>query len=57
MRRSRGGPYSAAVPIALELYCGVTHDFIALGRLLAEAGAAQAGIGAALLAAFDNPIA
>lgn len=47
----------AAVPVELELYRGVTHDFIKLGRVLPEAGEAQAAIGAALRAAFDiqNP--
>ena len=46
---------AAAVPIALELYRGVTHDFIKLGRVLPEAEAAQAAIGGAPRAAFDNP--
>jgi acetyl esterase len=40
------------VMVALELYRGVTHDFIKLGRLLPEAETAQAAIGAALRAAF-----
>ena len=46
---------AAGVPVALELYRGVTHDFIKLGRVLPEAEPAQAAIGAALRAAFDNP--
>ena len=46
---------AAAVPVALELYRGVTHDFIKLGRVLPEAEVAHAAIGAALRAAFDNP--
>ena len=29
---------AAGVPVALELYRGVTHDFIKMGRALAEAG-------------------
>jgi acetyl esterase len=45
---------ASLVPVELELYRGVTHDFIKLGRVLAEAEAAQAAIGAALRAAFDD---
>jgi len=45
---------AAGVPVELELYRGVTHDFIKLGRVLPEAETAQAAIGAALRAAFDN---
>ena len=45
---------TAGVPVELELYRGVTHDFIKLGRVLPEAETAQAAIGAALRAAFDN---
>ena len=45
----------AGVPVALELYRGVTHDFIKLGRMLPEADTAQAAIGAALAQAFDHP--
>ncbi|HWI10006.1 MAG TPA: alpha/beta hydrolase [Burkholderiaceae bacterium] len=45
---------AAGVPVELELARGVTHDFIKLGRVLPEAGAAQALIGAALRAAFDD---
>lgn len=44
----------AGVPVELELVRGVTHDFIKLGRVLAEAHAAQATIGAALSAAFSH---
>jgi acetyl esterase len=44
----------AGVAVQLELYRGVTHDFIKLGRMLPEAGAAQAAIATALQAAFDN---
>ena len=32
---------AAGVPVALEIYRGVTHDFIKMGRALKEAGAAQ----------------
>ena len=45
---------AAGVPVELEFARGVTHDFIKLGRVLPEAGAAQALIGAALRAAFDD---
>lgn len=38
----------AGVPVALELYRGLTHDFIKMGRALKEAGAAQ-GVAAAAL--------
>ena len=44
----------AGVPVELELVRGVTHDFIKLGRVLAEAHSAQALIGAALSAAFSH---
>ncbi len=43
---------AAGVPVALELYRGVTHDFIKMGRVLQEAGAAQAAIATALREAF-----
>jgi acetyl esterase len=45
----------AGVAVEFELYRGVTHDFIKLGRALPEAQAAQAVIGAALMRAFDLP--
>ncbi len=45
---------AAGVPVELELARGVTHDFIKLGRVLPEAGVAQALIGAALRAAFND---
>ena len=44
---------AAGVRVELELARGVTHDFIKLGRVLPEAAAAQAMIGAALRRAFD----
>ena len=42
----------AGVPVELELYRGVTHDFIKLGRALPEAGQALHAIGAGLRTAF-----
>jgi acetyl esterase len=45
---------AAGVAVELELARGVTHDFIKLGRVLPEAGTAQALIGAALRAAFES---
>ena len=45
---------AAHVPVELELYRGVTHDFMKLGRALPEAPAAQAVVGAALKAAFQR---
>ncbi|MEX8519271.1 MAG: alpha/beta hydrolase [Leptothrix sp. (in: b-proteobacteria)] len=42
----------AGVPVDIELYKGMTHDFIKLGRAVAEAGQAQAAIGAALRTAL-----
>ena len=33
---------AAGVPVELELYRGVTHDFIKMGRVLDEARHAQA---------------
>ena len=44
---------AAGVAVELELYRGVTHDFIKLGRALPEAGQALDAIGAALRVAFD----
>jgi acetyl esterase len=43
---------AAGVSVELDLVRGVTHDFIKMGRVLPEAGASQALIGAALKAAF-----
>jgi acetyl esterase len=45
---------AAGVPTQLELWRGVTHDFIKLGRTIAEARAAQAAIAQALRAVFFN---
>jgi acetyl esterase len=44
----------AGVSVDLEIYRGVTHDFIKLGRVLPEAGNAQAAIGATLAAALGS---
>ena len=38
----------AGVPVALELYKGVTHDFIKLGRVIPEAALAQQAMAEAL---------
>ncbi|MEO8298403.1 MAG: alpha/beta hydrolase [Burkholderiales bacterium] len=43
---------TAGVPVQLELWRGVTHNFIKLGRVLPEAAQAQASIAAALRAAL-----
>ena len=45
---------AAGVAVELELSRGVTHDFIKLGRVLPEADAVQAWIGAALKTAFES---
>lgn len=41
------------VPVELQIYRGVTHDFIKMGRVLSEAAAAQALVAAALTKAFQ----
>ena len=43
---------AAGVPVSLELYRGLTHDFIKMARVLPEAGAAQQVIGEFLRDAF-----
>ncbi|MFZ5548643.1 MAG: alpha/beta hydrolase [Pseudomonadota bacterium] len=45
---------AAGVPVELELYRGLTHDFIKLGRAIKEAGQAQAVAAAALRAAWRH---
>lgn len=45
---------AAGVPTQLELWRGVTHDFIKLGRAIPEARAAQAAIALALRSALFN---
>jgi acetyl esterase len=44
---------AAGVPVELELYRGVTHDFIKMGRMLPEAAQAQQAIADALKKAFE----
>ena len=44
---------AAGVPVALDIFRGVTHDFIKLGRVLPEAAQAQAVIATALRRAFN----
>lgn len=46
---------AAGVPTSLELYRGLTHDFIKMGRAIPEAPAAQARIGDALRQAWASP--
>jgi acetyl esterase len=43
----------AGVPVVLELYRGLTHDFIKMGRALSEAADAQQAAAAALKGAFE----
>ncbi|MDP3084019.1 MAG: alpha/beta hydrolase [Rubrivivax sp.] len=44
---------AAGVPVALELYRGVTHDFIKMGRVLKEASTAQQAAADALKGAWS----
>jgi acetyl esterase len=44
---------AAGVPVALEIYRGVTHEFIKMGRALREARQAHADAAAALHNAFE----
>lgn len=44
---------AAGVPVELEIYRGVTHEFIKMGRALREARQAQADAAAALHNAFE----
>jgi acetyl esterase len=43
----------AAVPVELEIYCGVTHEFIKMGRAVPEAQQALADAARALRGAWD----
>jgi acetyl esterase len=43
------------VAVNLELVRGVTHDFIKMGRLLKQAGAAQQFAADALVQAWETP--
>ncbi len=45
---------AAGVPVALEIYRGVVHEFIKMGRAIPEAKQAHADAAAALRQAFDN---
>jgi acetyl esterase len=45
---------AVGVDVQLELYRGVTHDFIKMGRAIPEASQAQATIGKALKEAFER---
>lgn len=45
----------AGVPVQLELYRGVTHEFIQMGRVLPQALEAHADMAAALRSAFAHP--
>ena len=42
----------AGVPVELEIYKGVTHEFVKMGRVIAEARRAHADMAAALKSAF-----
>lgn len=44
---------AAGVPVTLELYRGLTHDFIKMGRVLKEAGEAQQAAAAAMKGAWN----
>lgn len=44
----------AGVPVELEIYKGVTHEFIKMGRVIAEARQAHADMAAALRAALGT---
>jgi acetyl esterase len=45
---------AAGVPVALELYRGLTHDFIKMGRVLKEAGDAQQAAAEAMKGAWNT---
>jgi acetyl esterase len=45
---------AAGVAVELELYRGLTHDFIKMGRVLKEAGQAQAVAAEALRRAWKE---
>ncbi len=46
---------AAGVPVSLQVFAGVTHDFIKLGRVLPEAALAQEAAAAALRAVWAAP--
>ena len=45
---------AAGVPVDLEIYRGVTHEFIKMGRAIAEARTAHADAARALRQAFHT---
>jgi acetyl esterase len=48
---------AAGVPVDLEIYRGVTHEFIKMGRVLPEARRAHRDAALALIQAFDHAVA
>ena len=50
-----GGARAAGVPVDLEIYRGVTHEFIKMGRAIPEALTAHADAARALKHAFATP--
>ena len=44
---------AAGVAVELQIYAGVAHEFVKMGRALKEAKACHANMAAALRAAFD----
>ncbi|MCU9611754.1 alpha/beta hydrolase, partial [Escherichia coli] len=44
---------AAGVAVELEIYAGVAHEFVKMGRALKEARACHANMAQALRAAFD----
>jgi acetyl esterase len=46
---------AAGVPVDLEIYRGVTHEFIKMGRAIPEARTAHADARCAARAAFNLP--
>ena len=46
----------AVVPVELEIYKGVTHEFVKMGRAIAEASQAHADMAAALRAALGTTV-
>ena len=46
----------AGVPVVLEIYKGVTHEFVKMGRAIAEARQAHADMAAALRAALGTTV-
>jgi acetyl esterase len=44
----------AGVPVDLDIYRGVVHGFVTMGRAIAQAGHAHADAGRALVAAWSE---